>query len=136
MLNTYDESKSFREGKITYIGKMAQINRDGENIPFLAVKIHSVLSVGMGDTIEEDTNVCLLGKDVLDAWCASPSPVIGDTMRVSFATSYVKDSTLCMRVTDPAQLKIIVAVKPQAVPNSAVSHGVPTVDAKEYFGLK
>lgn len=136
MLNTYDESKSFREGKITYIGKMAQINRDGENIPFLAVKIHSVLSVGMGDTIEEDTNVCLLGKDVLDAWRASPSPVIGDTMRVSFATSYVKDSTLCMRVTDPAQLKIIVAVKPQAVPASAVSHGVHTVDAKEYFGLK
>ena len=59
-----------------------------------------------------------------------PSPKLGDTVKVSYATMYVRDGVLVMRVQDPSLLEVV----PQPIADKAP--GLDTyqrINARDFF---
>lgn len=98
-------SKGFRNGILIEQSTKGYLNFDKVDYPFITIQMLSKIPIGFGEVSEEKTNVCLIGAPIVDAW-EKANPSVGDGIRISYATSYVKNGTLCMRVDNPDHIEI------------------------------
>ena len=127
-----EHSKGFRTGRLVSVGTKGSIQTgEGANVPYLGLELQSEIPIGFGSVVQEKTIVLLIGDAVVSWWeTMLPSPKIGDTVKVSYATMYVRDGVLVMRVQDPSLLELVPQKEAEKAP------GMDTyqrINATDYF---
>lgn len=125
-------SKGFRAGRICSMTAPNTFMAPGDvEMPYISVVLESEIPIGFGDVVKEKTNVLFVGEAVVSWWKNMlPTPKEGDTVRISYATMYVANATLCMRVTDPSQFEVIPQETAQKAPGMDT---YKTINAADYF---
>lgn len=125
-------SKGFRTGQLVEVSPEGRLAMEGmSETPYIAIRLQSEIPIGFGEVVKEETKVLLLGGAVVEWWNTMlPAPKEGDTVRISFATMYVNNGVLCMRVQDPSAVEVI----PQNIATSAPGLDTfKTINAKDFF---
>ena len=103
-----EHSKCFRTGRIVKVSPVMQ-NRQN-NMPYVLVELTSRIQIDVSETIEEATNVLLIGDACVEWWKQiTPPPGPNDGIRLNYVTAYVKNGRLCCRVTDPSSIEVVLA---------------------------
>jgi len=107
-------------------------NDIANSMRYVSITIKSSIQIGQNETVEEETKVLLLGEAVTNWWNGlTPAPSLGDRIRISYATMYVRNGVLCMRVTEPDQIEVLPQKGEQPSVCSDVSE--TTITAQEFF---
>ena len=128
-----EQSKGFRTGRLTSVGAKGTFvtGEDNVSVPYLGLELLSTIPIGFGGVVEEKTCVLLIGDAVVSWWESMlPAPKIGDAVRISYATMYVRDGVLIMRVLDPSAVELIPKDEAEKAP------GMDTyqrINARDFF---
>lgn len=116
------------------IGKKYSLLSTEGKIPYISLKMQSEIPIGLGETSVEETNVLLLGDVCVEKWeSMSPSPQVGDSIRLNYVTLYVKNGAACCRVFDPSQVEILSQEESKSISSLAIDNEI--VNARDFFRL-
>ena len=132
-----EQSKGFRSGTLSAPPIKGRLYLDNTNdiansMRYVSIAMKSTIQIGQNETVEEETKVLLLGEAVTNWWNGlTPAPSLGDRIRISYATMYIRNGVLCMRVTEPDQIEVL----PQKGEQPSVCSDVSktTITAQEFF---
>ena len=125
-----EQSKCFRTGRIVRASKVMLNSQN--NMPYVLIELTSRFQIDVGEVIEEATNVLLIGESVEWWKQLSPPPVVGDLIRLSYVTAYVKNGRLCCRVTDPTSIEVEHSTE-KASESRNTGANYETISARDFF---
>lgn len=134
-----EHSKGFRTGRLVGVGTKGSIRTgDGVCVPYLGLELQSEIPIGFGSVVNEKTCVLLIGDATVTWWeTMLPTPKIGDTVKVSYATMYVRDGVLVMRVQDPSLLELVPQITAEKAPGMDTYQRINAMDYfRAYFAEK